>query len=134
MKIKQQIAIQALLYGVDSIQIEKTMLDVFNEGNQPQEEWTEEQLAEQMMAKKMLDNVGSTNPILGHGLYGAYPYMAPISDSTAAKIAAIHAENDLTINWELQNAIYEQAEPSVDQALWTLGNATDIRGMSKQNA
>ena len=53
------------------------------------------------MAKKMLDSVGSTNPGIGNGLYGAYPYLSPISDSTAAKIAAVHAENDLTINWEL---------------------------------
>ena len=85
------------------------------------------------MAKRMLDSVGETNPGLGHGLYGAYPYLSPISDSTASKIAAIHAENDLTINWELQNAVYEQAEPSVDQALWTLSNATDISGMRKDN-
>lgn len=76
------------------------MLDVYNEGNK-QDEWTPEQLAEQVMAKKMLDSVGSTNPGIGNGLYGAYPYLSPISDSTAAKIAAVHAENDLTINWEL---------------------------------
>jgi hypothetical protein len=76
------------------------MLDVFNEGNK-QDDWTPEQVGEQIMAKKMLDSVGETNPGLGHGLYGAYPYLSPISDSTASKIAAIHAENDLTINWEL---------------------------------
>ena len=78
----------------------KTMLDVYNEGNKPQE-WTEEQLIEQAMAKKMLDNVGSKNTY-GVGLYGTYPWLAAgISDSTAQKIAAVHAENDQTINWEL---------------------------------
>ena len=53
------------------------------------------------MAKKMLDNVGSKTTY-GEGLYGAYPWLVPgISDSTASKIAAIHAENSETINWEL---------------------------------
>lgn len=75
---------------------------------------------EEAMAKRVFDSQT--------GSY-SYPWMQNLDNGYLSNVAAIHGNNDLIINHELQNVFAGYVQPAVDVSLETLKSALDFRSM-----